>query len=158
MFPVSKYVPNNSAGVNEFMRDRLLFRGRPVASSRADRPVTTWQSGASTLLCMRIDDRSERYPSVPCLRSSQARVHVRFHHFSQHSCVLIRNNIRCADSTRSARGKKKKQGGSAGWRDRGRGEHRWRVCSHITNLVIVGMEKRSGFFKSQVTTIKQVKG
>ena len=54
--------------------------------------------------------------------------------------------------------KKKKQGGSAGWRDRGRGEHRWRVCSHITNLVIVGMEKRSGFFKSQVTTIKQVKG
>lgn len=112
MFPVSKYVPNNSAGVNEFMRDRLLFRGRPVASSRADRPVTTWQSGASTLLCMRIDDRSERYPSVPCLRSSQARVHVRFHHFSQHSCVLIRNNIRCADSTRSARGKKKNREGA----------------------------------------------
>lgn len=53
--------------------------------------------------------------------------------------------------------RKKKQRGSAGWRDRGRGEHRWRVCSHITNLVIVDIEKRSGLFKSQVT-IKQVRG
>lgn len=52
---------------------------------------------------------------------------------------------------------KKKQRRSAGWRDRGRGEHRWRVCSHITNLVIVDIEERSGLFKSQVT-IKQVRG